>query len=79
MSRRAERIAVTASRRRGTQPSPEARAETKSVASSEVAQLRGRYGLSREKFSRLSGFSVRGLANTTPSRTLLRICQISLG
>src|SRR5947209_17258349 len=63
MSRRAERIAVTASRRRGTQPSPEARAETKSVASSEVAQLRGRYGLSREKFSRLSGFSVRGLAN----------------
>ena len=63
MSHRSEKITATASLRRGTQPPPKARVETKSVASSEVAQLRGRYGLSREKFSRLSGFSVRGLAN----------------
>jgi hypothetical protein len=28
-----------------------------------VAELRCRFGLNREKFSRLSGFSIRGLAN----------------
>jgi transcriptional regulator with XRE-family HTH domain len=40
----------------------ETRIETRST-SLDVAELRSRYGLSREKFSRLSGFSVRGLAN----------------
>jgi transcriptional regulator with XRE-family HTH domain len=37
--------------------------EAKPGAGSDVAQLRWRFGLSRERFSRLSGFSVRGLAN----------------
>lgn len=41
----------------------ETRIETRSTPSLDVAELRSRYGLSREKFSRLSGFSVRGLAN----------------
>lgn len=41
---------------------PKAPAETTAADSLDVAKLRSRYGLSREKFSRLSGFSVRALA-----------------
>jgi transcriptional regulator with XRE-family HTH domain len=36
--------------------------KARSADNLDVAELRSRYGLSREKFSRLSGFSIRALA-----------------
>ncbi len=62
MSRRSEESTKT-SRKGSKQRLPQNPDAAKPAASSGIAELRSRYGLSREKFGRLSGFSVRGLAN----------------